>query len=287
MIAILACGDGIVVGSEQCELCSGTNRLIRAGRTSDCCAERQAGCPASCTFGCGGESGICSNSRCQRSMLPPPPPPGRVAAPPPSPQVIELILQSNICSQSCDHQGLCGPADTCEACHTGWTGRYCGTLADTTAKLIALIVPCFVVGLLALAAMIILWHHYWRPIRARGVLSVWLSAVCGAIWIYAAFVHVRGEDGGYNIDNWETWWWWVTMVPGFGGWLITQTLHLRFLVKIHVFERIPVALWFEFALLLPAIGIPVAAVQKPWLLTVITAWLWLYLCMLFSVRVAH
>ena len=208
---LVVCGDGIVKGNEQCD---------------DGAQNGDVGkCSISCTWG--------------PAPPPPPPPPGTPPPPPPPPSGV------HVCSQQCDHRGYCIEGDKCEGCAEGWTGQYCGTLADAGGRLAALVVGLTGWGLLALAVLVLVWHKEWRPIRARGIFSACLGMFCGGVWLYIALATLRGEDMQYNAGNAGLWGWWVLFLPGFGGWLAVQVLHLRFLVQIHVFEKIPAALWFK------------------------------------------
>jgi hypothetical protein len=133
-----------------------------------------------------------------------------------------------------------------------------------------------------LGAATLLHHRRWRPIRARGLLSACLGVCCGLVWLYTAAARVAGEALGYDAGQHERWAWWLTYIPGLGGWLAVQVLHLRSLAQIHVFEAIPTALALELFLALLAFGLPLCYMQRAWLLTAQSAVVWLYALLLYS-----
>jgi hypothetical protein len=91
--------------------------------------------------------------------------------------------------------------DRCEGCAEGWTGRYCGTLADASAHLAAVLTAAVVAALLALALLLLLVHRLWRPVRARGILSATLGLCCAAVWLYVALATLSGEAMGFDAGN--------------------------------------------------------------------------------------
>eukprot|EP01050_Picozoa_sp_SAG11_P021909 SAG11_NODE_4002_length_2112_cov_4.740841_1_plen_127_part_00 len=58
--------------------------------------------------------------------------------------------------------------------------------------------------------------------------------------------------------------------------------HNEYRLQIHVFERIPTALWLEFIVFLPLFGVPLGVVQADWLLTVECAVVWLVMLLYYT-----
>jgi hypothetical protein len=117
---------------------------------------------------------------------------------------------------------------------------------------------------LGIGIIIVLWRRRWIPIRARGAASLIASYIGGIIWLMSALATVYAEDFDYDSAQPEpAGWWgsWSVFVCGFGLWMTSNVVHLRAMVKIHIFHEIPMAFFPHWCMigLLPWILLSIGA----------------------------
>lgn len=152
--------------------------------------------------------------------------------------------ENHLCSRICAHGGRCIAVETCVDCAAGWTGAFCGTAVAQSSKVVAVALSVAVTALLCIAMIVVLIRRRWIPIRARGASSLLGSYVGGGVWVMSALATVVAEDFGLDSGQEEpAGWWgaWLPFVAGFGLWLTANVMHLRAMVKIHIFHDIPPA----------------------------------------------
>ncbi len=163
--------------------------------------------------------------------------------------------------QPCLHNGNWSAASgRCETCAPGWVGNYCGTaLSEDLALGFVAAVAVLVTVLLAAIVVIVLWRG-WRPIVARGPVSMAVGLLGGAIWCYAATVPcanelLRLEPGGWggrvaDAEQQALGFFWLSLVPGFAMWLACNLIYLRTMVTVHIFSRIPLIFPLQLVVML-------------------------------------
>jgi hypothetical protein len=151
---------------------------------------------------------------------------------------------SGLCSRICAHGGACVAAETCDGCAAGWEGTFCGTVVAQPSKVVAVALSISVCALLCAAVIVVVVRRRWIPIRARGASSLCGSYIGGIAWVLSALATIMAEDLAYDSGQAEPaglFGAWLPFVAGFGLWLTASVMHLRAMVKIHIFHEVPTA----------------------------------------------
>ncbi len=163
--------------------------------------------------------------------------------------------------QLCLHSGnWSGASGRCENCAQGWVGNYCGTAVAEDLALGFVAAVAVLVAVLLAAVIVIVLRCGWRPIVARGPVSMAVGLLGGAIWCYAAAVPCAnellwlqpgGSDGrAADAVQQALRFFWLSLVPGFGMWLACNLIYLRTMVTVHVFSRIPLIFPLQLVVML-------------------------------------
>eukprot|EP01043_Picozoa_sp_COSAG02_P000921 COSAG02_NODE_19_length_53976_cov_37.338512_3_plen_480_part_00 len=110
-------------------------------------------------------------------------------------------------------------------------------------KAVAKVISYCVITLLCVAQLVVVFRRRWIPIRARGAASLVGSYMGGIAWVIAALATVDAEDYDYDSGQTEPMGLMGAWMPflGFGLWLTASVMHLRAMVKIHIFHEVPIA----------------------------------------------
>ena len=153
----------------------------------------------------------------------------------------------------CLHAGNWSDAlSRCDGCDDGWVGERCGTaVSDDLAFGFVAAVAVVVAAMLA-GVLVIVMRCRWRPIVARGPLSMATGLLGGALWCYSAATPCADEllrpqelSGGgtaaaaADAEEQVRGFFWMSLVPGFGIWVACNLIYMRTMVQVHVFSRIP------------------------------------------------
>ena len=146
-----------------------------------------------------------------------------------------------LCSVGCNHGGTCSGPDSCVGCNPGWTGDFCGTVADRSSRGAMQAAALCVQALLLFACLLVIRRFRWRPIAARGSGTLILSMLGGVVWVEAATMQLATEDALFTFDilspaAYELW---ALLVFGFGLWLGSGLVYLRAMCQIHIFYVVP------------------------------------------------
>ena len=73
-----------------------------------------------------------------------------------------------------------------------------------------------VIALLSAGAAVVVYRFRWRPIRARGGLTLLLNLSGAVIWVAASAVPLEAEGVSFDIADPIGWELWLGLVFGFG-----------------------------------------------------------------------
>eukprot|EP01043_Picozoa_sp_COSAG02_P044379 COSAG02_NODE_3959_length_5983_cov_9.304176_10_plen_682_part_00 len=163
--------------------------------------------------------------------------------------------------QPCLHNGNWSAASgRCENCARGWVGNYCGTAVSEDLALGFVAAVAVLVTVLLTAIIVIVLRCGWRPIVARGPVSMAVGLLGGAIWCYTATVPCANEllwlePGGAggrvaDAEQHALKFFWLSLVPGFAIWLACNLIYLRTMVTVHIFSRIPLIFPLQLVVML-------------------------------------
>lgn len=163
-------------------------------------------------------------------------------------------------SRPCLHGGnWSAAARRCEGCADEWAGDRCGTAVAEDVALGFVATVAVLVALLLAAVVVIVLRCGWRPIVARGPVSMATGLLGGATWCYATTTRCADEllrqellGGGADddADQRARSFFWLTLAPGFGIWLACNLIYLRTMVTVHVFSRIPLIFPLQLVVML-------------------------------------
>jgi hypothetical protein len=160
-------------------------------------------------------------------------------------------------AQPCLHRGNWSAASgRCEGCAEGWVGDYCSTAIAEELALGFVAAVAVAVAVLLAAVVVIVLRCGWRPIVARGPVSMAVGLFGGAIWCYVATVPCASEllllepSGVDDAEQQALRFFWLSLVPGFGIWLACNLIYLRTMVTVHIFSRIPLIFPLQLVVML-------------------------------------